>query len=676
MRLELEAAVLPARSGRSRSGEGAYRPDIDGLRAVAVLAVVLYHAFPSVLTGGFVGVDVFFVISGFLISGIILRELDAGQFSVRHFYARRARRIFPALILVLSACLAYGFVVLLPTELALLGKGVASGAGFIANLVLWQEVGYFDREATAKPLLHLWSLAVEEQFYMVWPLAMWATRRAGTRQIAWLVLITVASFCLNLALAGADAAADFYSPATRLWELSAGAVLAWVALHSARGWPRPLDGRFRDAGSCAGLVLILAAASLLRRDMDFPGVLALVPVAGALLMIAAGPGALPNRLVLSNRGAVLIGLISYPLYLWHWPLISLAYIIGRGHGPKPLPAAGIVGGSMVLAWLTCTMIELPVRTSRRLFPTALPLTAGLAVVGALGWITWERAGFPSRYPGMPQIDIANINAAIGDGVFQPTSSMRVKETDRISVAEIGNGPRTVVFVGDSVIYHFGPRVEALLDRGSLSSSVLFVVGASCAPMRGIIKTGYFASCSEMPGVAHRVIEQTNADTVVLGAFWRDYASKGQAVERNGLRIEGGTPGAVDAAYANLEDDVRELIREHRKVFLVLAQAADERFDPKRMISRSLTGFRIDPQVSKGVPIPELLASSAKVNDRLRAIAARTGAGLIDPFRDVCAEARDCRAFFGHGEPKYADDKHLRPGFVRDHVTVFDDLLTR
>ena len=175
-----------------------YRPDIDGLRAFAVIAVVTYHAFPALLPGGFVGVDVFFVISGFLISSILYSNLEAGRFSMLDFYGRRIRRIFPALILVMSACYALGWFVLLPDEYAQLGKHIAGGAGFVQNFVLWSESGYFDNAAETKPLLHLWSLGIEEQFYIVWPILLWIAYRLRLNLLSMTILIAVISFVLNI----------------------------------------------------------------------------------------------------------------------------------------------------------------------------------------------------------------------------------------------------------------------------------------------------------------------------------------------------------------------------------------------------------------------------------------------------------------------------------------------
>ena len=204
-----------------------YRPDIDGLRAFAVLSVVLYHAFPKVVRGGYVGVDIFFVISGFLISSILFTELTEDRFSFATFYGRRIRRIFPALAVCFTAVLAYGFVSLMPSELAQLGKHVFFGAGFLSNIALWSESGYFGSAATLKPLLHLWSLGIEEQFYILWPALLWIAFRFKANVGRLLGVLFLASFAINAALSVTDISDDFYLPISRFWELLAGAGLAW-----------------------------------------------------------------------------------------------------------------------------------------------------------------------------------------------------------------------------------------------------------------------------------------------------------------------------------------------------------------------------------------------------------------------------------------------------------------
>jgi len=327
-----------------------YRPDIDGLRAIAVGSVLVYHAFPSLLPGGFIGVDIFFVISGFLITTILLQSLAAGDFSYRDFYARRIRRIFPALLLVLLATLAFGWYVLLPGEFSQLGKQITGGAAFFANLVFLGESGYFDATAETKPLLHLWSLGIEEQFYIFWPLLLGLAWRKRWPILRVTLAVAAISFLINVLTVQPHRAAAFYSPLSRAWELMAGGLLAAMRLQAANG---SADSRpwVRHVQSIVGVGLIVLGLVMTRSTKAFPGWWALLPVLGAASCIAAGPSGVLNRYLLSNRLMVWIGLISYPLYLWHWPLLSYARIIEGGEPSLELRVALVVA-AIVLAWGT------------------------------------------------------------------------------------------------------------------------------------------------------------------------------------------------------------------------------------------------------------------------------------------------------------------------------------
>src|SRR3984885_1084691 len=291
-----------------------YRPDIDGLRAIAVLLGVWFHAFPEAIPGGFVGVDIFLVISGFLITGILVRELDQQRFSLLGFYMRRIRRIFPALIVVLAVTLVLGWLWMLPAAYAQLSADVFASAAFVSNIALLLQSGYFDIESGKKPLLHLWSLGIEEQFYLFWPLILMLATRLRLRILAVASVIGIASFALNVALIGSDPVATFYLPFTRAWELLAGAALAC-------GWNQLRQtGAASNWRAAVGLLLIAVAACVLDSKSAFPGWWAVLPVAGAALLLSA-PAAWGCRHLLSSDAMVWIGLISYPLYLWHWPLL-------------------------------------------------------------------------------------------------------------------------------------------------------------------------------------------------------------------------------------------------------------------------------------------------------------------------------------------------------------------
>jgi len=392
-----------------------YRADIDGLRAIAVLSVVLYHAFPSLLTGGFVGVDVFFVISGYLISTIIFGNLQNSSFSYLDFYIRRARRIFPALILVLLTVFAIGWNHMLVDGFKNLGEHIAAGAGFASNLLLWNESGYFTAAAATKPLLHLWSLGIEEQFYLLWPTVLIILWRSNLGRFSGIVLLIIVSFSWNIIWTTSNPVAAFYSPQTRLWELALGSLVACiqiehplrtltVALTSPESQWRTTAGKIesvltrpamREFSALVGLSLILLTSWRANSAMAFPGYLALAPTLGAALCIASGPSTRVAKWLLSGKPLVWIGLISYPLYLWHWPILvfqdTLQY---QFHGPLGRVAA--IALAIFLAAFTYYCIERFIRHGAAPRAKAATLLTGLLLIGGLGVFTFTKDGLPDR----------------------------------------------------------------------------------------------------------------------------------------------------------------------------------------------------------------------------------------------------------------------------------------
>mgnify|MGYP000252194055 CR=1 FL=1 len=374
-----------------------YRPDIDGMRAIAVLSVVLFHAFPSYIKGGFVGVDVFFVISGFLISSIIFEGLKKNNFSLGVFYSRRVNRIFPALLIVLSASWALGWFALFADEFMQLGKHIAGGAAFVSNIVLLKESGYFDNSAETKILLHLWSLGIEEQFYLIWPLTLWAAWKVRFNTLILIFSVAAVSFWLNISNIKTDAVSVFYSPQTRFWELQAGSFLAYVTMNKdivLPAWRGTVSQIVRNCLSFAGIAMLVVAFSLVTKNNAFPGWWALLPTIGSVMIIAAGPHAWLNRTILSHKVVVFIGLISFPLYLWHWPLLTFARIIENGTPPPEISWAA-VALSVLLAWLTYRLIETPLKNVGSRAKT-VALTALMVVMGATGYATYKLNGIPDR----------------------------------------------------------------------------------------------------------------------------------------------------------------------------------------------------------------------------------------------------------------------------------------
>jgi peptidoglycan/LPS O-acetylase OafA/YrhL len=383
-----------------------YRPDIDGLRALAILPVVLFHAFPNLLPGGFIGVDIFFVISGYLITTILLKDIEAGNYSIKTFYARRVRRIFPALGLVLLFCLVLGWVVLTANEYRPLGKHAAGGAGFIANFMFWKEAGYFDAAGDTKPLLHLWSLGIEEQFYIVWPILLYFFAKRSWNVLSLILVVALLSFGLNVWLVGSNPSAAFYSPLSRSWELALGAFWAYQVMHPAKVFTSIIE-RHGSLVSGLGLLMVVIGFVVINESRAFPGWWALLPALGSALLIASGPHGFVNRFVLSQRIFVWVGLISFPLYLWHWPLLSFARIIYSETPPVDVRVVLVIL-SIALAALTYYLIEKPIRQSSSKRALIVALSALMLCVGVAGFVVYKTKGFQARHAGLLNANPASL----------------------------------------------------------------------------------------------------------------------------------------------------------------------------------------------------------------------------------------------------------------------------
>lgn len=420
-----------------------YRPDIDGLRAIAVLAVIVFHAFPTLLPGGFVGVDIFFVISGYLISKHIWEELESDSFSIKTFYERRIRRIFPALSLVLFASLAFGWIILSPGEYEQLGKHTAAGAGFVANLIYWREAGYFDNAADTKPLLHLWSLGIEEQFYIFWPLILIILWRRPHHAWWALPVLLGSSLTYSLFLVQKNTVADFYSPLTRFWELGAGAVLAHhVSAH------HKLIIAYRKFLPWLGLTLLGFSFIALNSQDSFPGGWAIFPVLGATMLILAGEGCWVNRNILSNKWMVWIGLISYPLYLWHWPLLSFARIM-ESSTPDWSMRLVLLLTSFVLAWLTYRLVERPIRSGPRSSRAIWLLSIFMLLLLVAGETVRKLDGVSSRKLSMLNGDPMTLNLGADRKLLQNECGLNQEQKSLFEycLQKQPNSPNAIV--GDS-----------------------------------------------------------------------------------------------------------------------------------------------------------------------------------------------------------------------------------
>lgn len=529
-----------------------YRADIDGLRAIAVLSVVIFHAFPNMLKGGFIGVDIFFIISGFLISTIIFSNLDSGNFSFVEFYSRRIKRIFPALLLVLIAFFMAGWFVLLADEYKQLGKHIAGGAGFVSNFLFWQESGYFDNAADTKPLLHLWSLGIEEQFYIVWPLLLWFAWKQRLNLLTITLTVLIISFALNISKVHNEAVAAFYSPQTRFWELLTGSVLAYITLYKQNLLPtlrQRLDSglsiiicaeepdikgnTLRSVQSLLGMMLIAVGMMVITKEKVFPGWWAVLPTMGAVLIISAGLGAWFNRAILANKVLVWFGLISFPLYLWHWPLLSFARIL---EGDKPSQGVRIMAIviSVALAWLTYKLIEKPIRFGKHSNAKTIILFVLMLGIGGAGYYDYKHDGLGFRLKDRQEYSEYFENSLPEQKYFKEigltekwrtecdffdfaaykaghTTSVPVKEISPYCFKKDNNYSNTVFIWGHSFAEHlyFG-----LKNHLPSNWQILQVTSAGCFPSI-YEKPSATNFCDQSNWFALNAIKETKPDVVII-----------------------------------------------------------------------------------------------------------------------------------------------------------------
>ena len=653
-----------------------YRSDIDGLRAVAVLCVVGFHAFPTILPGGFAGVDIFFVISGFLISGIVFSAVERGGFNFIDFYARRIRRIFPSLIVVLLFALAFGWLFLLPDELTQLGKNIAGSGVFANNLILWDDSGYFDSTSPQKPLLHLWSLGIEEQFYLSYPLLVWLIWRRCFALTA-LLTLCIGSLVLNAVLIRGFPYATFYSPVTRAWELLIGCLLAYASTRrrpsslSGRRWSSvsgmtsaicaridnwmPVsEARRRDTVAGLGVILIFGALAFINSESAYPGLWALLPTLGAACVIAAGRSAWINHRVLGHPSLIVIGLISYPLYLWHWVLLSFVNIVTSGHVAVSLRAFLILV-SVLLAWITYRLIERPARTGGGFRLKTIGLGFAMATIALAGLGVYLTGGVPSRFSHdylMRLQDVTN-SGPIDDQTNCP-SELRATSLQTGFCRGSSARPATAVVWGDSHAERFFEGVAKLDD----TRSWLLLGASSCPPVIGIeVSEADRLNCKAINSDVAKFIDGSEAIGTVIMIFANytedDYAADAVA---NPIPVTIAAPGLpaldkIDSFALGLGTAVASLQSNGKRVIIIIDNP-ELPFFPKQCLSRPFV-----------TPV-DCFVSRADVDRRqhnARAIIGSVakdhpGVMLFDPLGLFCNE-ETCKPI-KNGVMLYFDSHHL------------------
>jgi peptidoglycan/LPS O-acetylase OafA/YrhL len=492
-----------------------YRREIDGLRAIAVLSVILFHSGMQTLSGGFVGVDVFFVISGYLITAIIVGDLENGIFSIARFYERRVRRILPALFFVIFACLPLAWLWLLPLDFRKFTDSIVAVVLFVSNHLFSNQSGYFDTTSELKPLLHTWTLAVEEQYYVIFPLFLAFTWRFERR---WVVIALLVCFATSLAMAqwaiATGALRPFYLLPTRGWELLIGALSFFYSRSTAA---QKKNSLVSEAASLLGAVFIAYAVLTFDSNTPVPSVYSLIPTLGAALIILYATEKTMVGKILSTKVLVGIGLISYSAYLWHQPLFAfLKYRSIDEPSRVMLVATGVL--VMMLAYLSWKFVETPFRDRKRFSVKQVYLSLSLvaATFVIIGLWSNSNGGFPQRFLGpIQQLHQPNSGALAKCAGRQGLGCLLGKESVNPSIAVLGDSHSGVLERAFS---------DALTSRGL---AAIAFQGAKCVPLLGVAEIRKFSqsTCQELISSAvKRVIEDPKIDTVVLVAEWSNYTT--------------------------------------------------------------------------------------------------------------------------------------------------------
>jgi peptidoglycan/LPS O-acetylase OafA/YrhL len=613
-----------------------YRPEIDGLRAIAILPVLFYHAGLPAFSGGYVGVDIFFVISGYLITSIVAKDIALGRFSFAAFYERRIRRIFPALFFVLFVCAAAAAVFFPPRDFRDFGESLVAMTFFVSNLFFWRTAsptGYFDDTSQSQVLLHTWTLSVEEQFYIFLPIGLALVNRWAKQHLkVCLLTAVIASFSLSLWAIEHKPIAAFYLLPPRAWELLIGSLLAVGVL------PAIGNRILRDAAGFAGLGLIAYAVFAFTKDSQFPGFRALAPCVGAWLIIyASQPGASWVKAILGVRPLAFIGVISYSLYLWHWPIIVFVkyFWVSSLTGTQTVQ---VIVLSLVMASVSFEFIESPFRRPNSVWTRWQILRFGsLASLGCavLGLAITLSQGFPQRYDVRTQkLIAANTERKTQDWQLIHCGHWHkeVHSAEEAASCSIGgNLAKKILFWGDSHVEQLHSSVKRLYDAGSLNNhGVLFALAEACPPTEKMDRDVPDSHCDNFGHFAMLRAQQDDVDTVFIGfATWWDVIDLPFCAVVDG-RCEG------SLSRAEMERRLIDELSQHIQALKMLGKKVVVAL-PFPIYKRSIPDLQIHNAMFAWLDstFRPLQIDSLGLRDRIRSTATAAGAVLFDPRESLC-----------------------------------------
>jgi peptidoglycan/LPS O-acetylase OafA/YrhL len=625
----------------------AYRPEVDGLRALAVLPVIFFHSGLNLFSGGFVGVDIFFVISGYLITSIILRELADDSFSILNFYERRVRRILPALFFVITATLSLGWMLLPPQEMADYLKSIVSVLFFSSNIYFWRTLDYFSPESEFIPLLHTWSLGVEEQFYIFFPLAVmfvWKWKAEILRNT--ILLAALLSFLLCIFLSSSHEAFNFYTLPSRAWELLAGSLAAYILSKDVRGVS---SARTAEMGSAIGLVLILVAIFYLDQNMSYPNEWALLPVFGSFLVILFAKERTYAARILSWKPLVGIGLVSYSAYLWHQPVISF-FLIGADGNITNSDRAFLFALILLLSFLTWRYIEKPFRqrdsiSRARIFQFSAATSLVLLLIAFSGILS---SGFSIRYS--EQVNMVS-EILISSPMRSECHTSGLDYLSPSNACTYSSQNAQWAVLGDSHGVELSFALAQQLEKSGVG--VKHLTFSACAPE--IAFTTSVLGC-------HRWLEDSvswiksdqNIKMVVLAFNHIAHEGMERLISVDTNKVYSSTS---EVYFDSLKQLAQAITSSGKKVYIMLPVPKLNMHINYYLYPRPafLNTGKSERSVV-GIPVELYMNTTKRIRDSLTAIASQTGSELLDPMLSLCDETY-C---YGVTEdnPNYFDEHHM------------------
>lgn len=613
---------------------------IDGLRGLAIVGVVGFHTFPNWLTSGFTGVDIFFVISGYLLTSIILATSHNRDFSIKDFFLRRAKRIFPSLFLLFLISLFFGYIFLLDDEFYLLAKHIISTILLVPNYIFWQEINYFDNKSYTKPLLHLWSLGVEFQTYIFLPILFIFIKKKNYKIVTVLLSIILLSFILNIQIANYDQQFSFYSQITRFWQFLIGSLIAYYFLVKKTSY---IENFFlRNLLSILGLILIFLSFFYIP-EKKFPGFFSLLPTLGTALILLSQDDTYLNKLILSNKFIVWIGLISFPLYLFHWPILVWTRLMTE-RLLLPQERIFIILISIILSFLIYFFLEKKFqRIDNKKFLTKLFFFKLFFIITTLLII------ISIIKPRNSGLDLSLILNAKTDWVYPGNNFKKIFDKD-LRMFEAYGGKEKTIYIGDSNMEQYAPRLNYILDK---NWNVPLIIGnqKNCKLLNELI-SGTHDQCEKQIIKLKKIMNDPKVTKIVFAAYWLDY--------QNEL--------FYDDLFVNL---IKTYIDKEKKIYFILNSPSDDSLDPKNMVN--LDRFRRIAEKKNLLFDKKIFINKFfSVHTKIKKIANITNAEIIDPLETLCKD--ECLIFNSNGVPNYLNYNHMTSSYSKNNAKFIDKTL--